>query len=154
MAIQKKLPRKPTDVICVALSLIQKWCPRLKEKDENKMIQLTESISTWLNDFKPSTRDILDNPHSPHARTPYKCSHTRAYAHLYERTHACTLYPYEHIGKSRDWRSHHMRLTSMNAHTHAYPTVWAPRQISRLMKSPQTPRCRRTRRLPLKEYRR
>ena len=64
MAIQKKLPRKPTDVIYVALSLIQKWCPRrLKEKDDNMMIQLTESISTWLKDFKPSTRDILDNAH-------------------------------------------------------------------------------------------
>ena len=83
MAIQKKLPRKPTDIIYVALSLIQKWCPRLKEKDENKMIQLTESISTWLNDFKPSTRDILDNPHSPYARTPYECSHMNARTHVH-----------------------------------------------------------------------
>jgi hypothetical protein len=34
MAIEKHLPKAPTDVIYIALSLIQRWSVNLKEKDQ------------------------------------------------------------------------------------------------------------------------
>jgi len=33
MAINKAFPRAPTDIIYIALSLLQKWSAKLKEKD-------------------------------------------------------------------------------------------------------------------------
>ena len=59
----------------------------------------------------------------------HRRSHTRAHTHPYERTHARTPYPYEHLRNTE-----------------------SAGRVLRLTKSPRAPRCRRERRLPLKEY--
>jgi hypothetical protein len=54
IAIEKKIPKAPIDVIYNALSLIQRWSVLLKEKDQVHILQAKESIASWLKTFKPS----------------------------------------------------------------------------------------------------
>ena len=49
MAIDKKLPKLPTDVIYNALSLLQNWSViKLKEKDQARILQLKDEMLSWL----------------------------------------------------------------------------------------------------------
>ena len=52
MAIDKKLPKLPTDVIYNALSLLQNWSViKLKEKDQARILQLKDEMLSWLKNF-------------------------------------------------------------------------------------------------------
>ena len=53
MAIEKRFPTTPTDVIYVAISLMQKWSVLLKE-DRQRVLQLKESLLGWLKMFTPN----------------------------------------------------------------------------------------------------
>ena len=44
MAVEKKLPRTPTDVVYVALSLLQKWIIMLKEADQERIKHVLEDV--------------------------------------------------------------------------------------------------------------
>ena len=52
IAIEKKFPKAPIDVIYIALFLIQKWSVLLREKDQKQIIQAKEDILNWLKTFK------------------------------------------------------------------------------------------------------
>jgi hypothetical protein len=54
MAIEKRLPKAPADMIYVALSLLQKWCIILKEADKERIMQTKCNIMEWLKIFKPT----------------------------------------------------------------------------------------------------
>jgi len=51
MAIEKSFPKTPTDVIYLALSLMQKWSILLKEEDKRSVMQVKESLLGWLKAF-------------------------------------------------------------------------------------------------------
>jgi hypothetical protein len=55
MAIEKVFPKAPTDVIYTAISLMQRWCVLLKEKDRERIVQVLEVILIWLKNFRPNT---------------------------------------------------------------------------------------------------
>ena len=52
--------RVPTNVIYLALSLMQKWSANLKEKDKKRIFQVKDSIMRCLKGFKPSITMLLD----------------------------------------------------------------------------------------------
>ena len=54
MAINKTFPQAPTDIIYIALSLLQKWSTKLKEKDQDQIVKMKASVTSWLKAFKPS----------------------------------------------------------------------------------------------------
>lgn len=60
MAIDKKFLKATTDVIYIALSLLQRWSIRLKEKDQDQLLQVKDSITGWLKTFKPSNLQLSD----------------------------------------------------------------------------------------------
>jgi hypothetical protein len=43
--------------IYIAMSSLQKWSIKMKEKDQERFLQEKSTIMNWLKDFKPS--DIL-----------------------------------------------------------------------------------------------
>jgi len=53
MAIDKKFPKLPTDVIYTALSLLQNWSVKLKE-DQERILQVRDEMLCWLQNFKPN----------------------------------------------------------------------------------------------------
>lgn len=55
MAIEKSLPKAPTDIIYTALSLMQRWSISLKEKDMERFSQVKGGHLSWLKTFKPTT---------------------------------------------------------------------------------------------------
>lgn len=55
MAIEKKFPDNPTDVMYIAISILQKWCQLLKENDKSKVNEVNNKILQWLKDFTPAT---------------------------------------------------------------------------------------------------
>ena len=59
MAVEKKLPRTPTDVVYVAISLMQKWF-MIKETDRERVRCVLEDVKQWLKTSKPSLVDISD----------------------------------------------------------------------------------------------
>lgn len=54
MAIEKRVPKAPADIIFVALSWLQKWCIMLKEADRERILQTRDDIMKWMETFKPS----------------------------------------------------------------------------------------------------
>jgi hypothetical protein len=54
MAIDKKFPKLPTDVIYTALSLLQNWSVKLKDKDQERILQVRDEMLCWLKNFKPN----------------------------------------------------------------------------------------------------
>jgi hypothetical protein len=60
IAIDKKFLKAPTDVIYIAISLMQKWSVKLKEKDQERLKQIKDSITSWLKTFKPSIFSLSD----------------------------------------------------------------------------------------------
>jgi len=46
----------------IALSLLQKWNIKLKEKDQNQVCKMKETIARWLKDFKPrsAASDVVE----------------------------------------------------------------------------------------------
>jgi hypothetical protein len=60
MAINKTFPQAPTDLIYTALSLLQKWSVKLKEKDQIQLDKMKASILSWLSGFKPSAVLLTD----------------------------------------------------------------------------------------------
>ena len=55
MAIERKYPKLPSDIIYVALSYLQKWNVLLKEEDRQQIVQVKDEILRWMKDFKPSS---------------------------------------------------------------------------------------------------
>lgn len=60
MAISKKFPKAPSDVIYCAISLMQSWSIRLKEADQLRVQKALTSIKTWLREFKTSANLLSD----------------------------------------------------------------------------------------------
>ena len=63
IAIEKKIPKAPTDVLYIALSLMQKWSVKLKGEDQERIMQIKASITRWLKSFKPNEilmSDVLE----------------------------------------------------------------------------------------------
>jgi len=60
MAIEKSFIKTPTDVIYVAVSLLQRWSVLLKEKDKERVSQALEAILRWLKNFKPKATTATD----------------------------------------------------------------------------------------------
>jgi hypothetical protein len=54
MAIEKRSPRAPTDVVYVALTLLQKWSILVKEVDRERILSVKEEVLQWMKSFKPS----------------------------------------------------------------------------------------------------
>jgi hypothetical protein len=52
MAIEKTFIKAPTDVVYVAISLLQRWSTLLKEKED--------AIMGWLKTFKPRSTMATD----------------------------------------------------------------------------------------------
>jgi hypothetical protein len=52
MAIKKKFPNSPSDIIYIALSFMQKWSVLLKEDDRQRIKQVKERILGWMKHFK------------------------------------------------------------------------------------------------------
>ena len=60
IAIEKMIPKAPTDVMYIAISLMQKWSVKLKEKDQDGIMQIKDSIASWLKTFKPNNVLLSD----------------------------------------------------------------------------------------------
>ena len=61
MTIEKKFPKAPTNIIYVALSLMQKWSILLKEADREKLLHIKDAIMmSWMEKFTPSTMVVTD----------------------------------------------------------------------------------------------
>ena len=60
MAIEKRFPKAPTDVIYVALSLMQKWSIMLKEGDRKRFTQVKDAFMSWMKSFKPNVEMPTD----------------------------------------------------------------------------------------------
>jgi len=60
MAIEKSFVKAPTDVIYVAVSLLQRWSVLLKEKYKERVSQALEAILRWLKNFKPKATTATD----------------------------------------------------------------------------------------------
>jgi len=60
MAIEKIIPKSPTDVMYVALSLLQKWSVRLKDEDQDRISQFKDMILCWIRSFKPNPTLLSD----------------------------------------------------------------------------------------------
>jgi len=60
MAIEKRSPRAPTDVVYVALTLLQKWSILLKEVDGERILSVKEEVLQWMKSFKPSVVELSD----------------------------------------------------------------------------------------------
>jgi hypothetical protein len=54
MAIEKKFPNSPFDIIHIALSFMQKWSVLLKEDDGQRIKQVKERILHWMKYLKPA----------------------------------------------------------------------------------------------------
>lgn len=59
MAI-KKFPSNPTDIMYIAMPILQKWRPLLKEKDQAKVPDVNDRIIRWLKDFDPASTLLTD----------------------------------------------------------------------------------------------
>jgi hypothetical protein len=53
MAIEQRFQKALTDVICVALSLLQKCSVLLKELDRQQVLHVKDDIMSWMKSFKP-----------------------------------------------------------------------------------------------------
>ena len=60
MAIEQRFPKALTDVIYVALSLLQKWGVLLKEVDRQRVLHVKDDIMSWMKSFKPSLLEPTD----------------------------------------------------------------------------------------------
>ena len=60
MAIENVFPKAPTDVIYTAVSLMQRWCVLLKEKDRERIMQVLEAILNWLKNLRPNSTSATD----------------------------------------------------------------------------------------------
>jgi hypothetical protein len=60
MAINKTFPRAPIDIIYIALSLLQKWSAKLKEKDQEHIMKVKAAVTNWIRDFKPSSINLSE----------------------------------------------------------------------------------------------
>lgn len=54
MAIEKHFPKAPSDVMYVAISLLQKWSLLLKEKDKERIDHVLKTVSNWMKCFCPN----------------------------------------------------------------------------------------------------
>lgn len=60
MAIEKRFPKAPTDIIYCAIFLVQRWSVLLKEGDKERISQALEAILRWLQHFKPVSTMATD----------------------------------------------------------------------------------------------
>jgi hypothetical protein len=60
MAIEKVFPKAPSDVIYVAISLMQKWSHLLRGKNKERVDQILENILSWMKNFRPNAILLSD----------------------------------------------------------------------------------------------
>jgi hypothetical protein len=60
MTIEKTFIKSPSDVIYMAISLLQRWSMLLKEKDRERVTQALEAIKEWMKNFRPTTTTATD----------------------------------------------------------------------------------------------
>ena len=60
MAIEQRFPKALTDVIYVALYLVQKWGVLLKEVDRQRVLHVKDDIMSWMKSFKSSLLEPTD----------------------------------------------------------------------------------------------
>jgi hypothetical protein len=60
MAIEKRSPKATTDVVYVALTLLQKWSILLTEVDQERTLSVKEEVLQWMKSFKPSVVQLSD----------------------------------------------------------------------------------------------
>uniref|UniRef100_A0A0A9BZX0 Uncharacterized protein n=1 Tax=Arundo donax TaxID=35708 RepID=A0A0A9BZX0_ARUDO len=60
MAIEKKFPTKPIDVLFSGLSILQKWRVLLKEGEKAILDLVANKILRWSSSFKPSEKVMTD----------------------------------------------------------------------------------------------
>lgn len=60
MAIEHVYPNKSTDVVYVALSLMQKWSALLREDDNLRACAVKDEILSWMRAFQPSNLSASD----------------------------------------------------------------------------------------------
>jgi hypothetical protein len=60
MAIEKVFPKAPSDVIYVAISLMQKWSQLLRGKNKERVDQILENILSWMKNFRPNAILLSD----------------------------------------------------------------------------------------------
>jgi hypothetical protein len=60
MCIEHKFPKRPADVVYVALSYMQKWEPLLREDGRLHCSQMKDDILRWMKDFTPSSTTATD----------------------------------------------------------------------------------------------
>lgn len=60
MTIRKAFIKSPSDVIHIAISLMQRWSLLLKEEDKLSVSQILEAILGWMKCFKPKTTAATD----------------------------------------------------------------------------------------------
>jgi hypothetical protein len=53
MCLQKKFPEKPTDVVHLALSFLQKWKLLMLMVERSKVETLTHMVQSYARTFKP-----------------------------------------------------------------------------------------------------
>ena len=60
MAIEKVFPKAPSEVMYVAISLMQKWSHLLRGKDKEQVDQILENILAWMKNFRPNAILLSD----------------------------------------------------------------------------------------------
>jgi hypothetical protein len=54
MAIEKKFPKNPLDIIRSGVTFVQRWSPKLKESDQEIVTKMVDKVHVWLGGFRLS----------------------------------------------------------------------------------------------------
>lgn len=54
MAIEKKFPKNPLDIIRSCINFVQRWSPMLKEPDQERIAKVLDKMQVWLGGFRLS----------------------------------------------------------------------------------------------------
>ena len=60
MTIEKYLPNKPSEVLFLGISFMQKWIPLLEGEEQEKMRKTVDDMLTWHMNFSPSALLLSD----------------------------------------------------------------------------------------------
>ena len=60
MAIEKRYPKRPVEVLILPVSFLQKWSPLLRNDDKMKVDGAAAQVQEWLRNFSPSPDSMSD----------------------------------------------------------------------------------------------